>query len=226
MKVGIVILSLTTSNDLYTMTQHCINTLHLSEENIEFDVYVIESNMNYTFPVYSKCTMIFPKEEFNYNKFCKIGISYCDTKWIVLCNNDLVFHKGWFSSILKGEEDLGYISYSPWNPFDNWHQHRFPIENDYYVGYGIGYHLCGWCIIAHRSLFEVIDLSDDVSFWCSDNIYADELQKHNIPHALVRNSKVDHIVSKTLFTLPYEKIKELTEYQGVVYANRNRNNNS
>jgi hypothetical protein len=34
-------------------------------------------------------------------------------------------------------------------------------------------------------------------FWYSDNVYADELLKHGIKHALVTRSKVDHIVSQT-----------------------------
>jgi hypothetical protein len=90
---------------------------------------------------------------------------------------------------------------------------RFPEARDYYEGYGVGYELAGWCIVARREIFEIIDLSDRVDFWFSDNIYADELQKHNLKHLLVKNSRVDHTVSKTLLTLPPETVRDLTDRQ-------------
>ena len=222
MIVDIIILSYTKSTQLYKMTHNCISSLVESEINHTFNIIVVESNKNFyeEYSPYSNCKIVIPKEEFNYNKFCNIGLSLCNNDWVVLCNNDLIFHKNWFSVIEEFSNNTAYKSFSPWNSFEEWHSKRMRIDQEVFEGYGIGHELCGWCIAVKREIFNTITLNERVEFWFSDNVYVDELIKHDIKHVLLRNSIVDHMTSKTLLTMNTETIKQLTEEQCENYWNR------
>jgi GT2 family glycosyltransferase len=227
-KIDVVIISYTKNQELFEMTKRCIQSLHDSEVEYEFNVVVIESNKNFYSDGYDydRCKIVIPDEEFNYNKFCKIGMKYGLSDWVALCNNDLIFQPGWFSAIVETSREYPAVgSFSPWNSHGDWHLNKAQEDQSkHFFGYGIGFHLCGWCIVAKRDIFDLVDLSDDVNFWCSDNIYVDELVKYGIEHVLVRDSLVDHITSQTLFSESGERIDELTRGQAIIYANRNRNN--
>jgi hypothetical protein len=87
-----------------------------------------------------------------------------------------------------------------------------------HFGYDIGITLLGWCIIVNRIIFNTINkLNESCNFWHSDNLYAQQLSKYNINHALICESLVTHIGSKTISVLDEQNIKKLTIDQHTTY---------
>lgn len=204
------------------MTNECIRSLLASEEKGAINVIVVESNKQLDRDAYSPHPTYFPEGEFNYNRFCRYGIERGNAEWVTLANNDLIFHPLWFSAIHKLHMNHNEIeSFGSWNSVDDWHEERFPTGREYYLGFRTGYELSGWCITAKRSVFDRINLDQRVSFWYSDNIYADEIKKNGICHALVKESRVDHLCSQTLNTT--DNADELTEGQYDRYKPGTRN---
>jgi GT2 family glycosyltransferase len=214
--VDAIMLANSKSQHLIDMTARAIETLHASESRSEvrFDVTVMETCKSA--PRYARAERcIHPQDPFNYNRFLNIGLQFGNSPWVALLNNDLLFHGGWMSAILAVAEKNPQVgSFSPWNPAP-WQHDKL---SDCFIGYGIGGVVTGWCLVARREIFERVKLREEVSFWCSDNTYQDELIKHGIPHALCRNSWVDHLGGKTLFTETNERIHELTAGQVEAYG--------
>lgn len=196
MKVDVIIPSKTTEKHSLVLSQ-CITTLRASEPTVDFNVIVVESDAKNAQG--QNKTLMYEDEKFCYNKALNMGIRDSSNEWVVLANNDLVFHPHWFVEILKAHSNrLDVESFSPWNSFYNWHNYLIPNPADLTLGYRTSYELAGWCIVTKRSVLNAINLSERVSLWYSDNIYADELKKHGILHGLVRRSHVDHITSNTI----------------------------
>jgi len=102
--------------------------------------------------------------------------------------------------MLKAMESEHLLSASPLCPKTQGATFKTGPNIDY--GYSNAKHLSGWCIFTDRFLYEIIGLIDeDFPFWFADNAYAEQLKKHNVKHALIRNSWVEHKGSRTLKTL-------------------------
>ncbi len=216
MIVDVIMLACSKSQQLIAMTQAAIDSLHASESLHRFNVILIESH---TSPhMYKGAMCVRPAENFNYNKFMNIGIDASHHDWICLANNDLRFSPGWFSAILKASEELPEVK--SFCSFASQHV-AAKMTEPYYVRYGVGGFLCGWCITVKREIFQKFRLNDEVNFWCSDNVYQDQLIEHGIQHALVRDSYVEHLGGVTLFTMPQDKIHEYTAKQAEIYASIN-----
>ncbi len=176
----------------------------------------------------AKVNLFWPKE-FNYNACLNFGITNTETEYIALCNNDLVFKKDW-TKITERMQENKVLSASP---FSNYSQHRHGYKQDgsIHYGYWIGHELLGWCIVVHRDLFSIIGkLDESRKFWCSDNVYADQLETYGLKHMLDCGSIVDHIGngSKTLNTMPSQVYRDLTtnEYNRYQYAKKDKRANS
>ena len=220
MFVDVVMLADSKSPELISMTQRAIDTLHSSETDHEFIAVVVESNKNVH--LYNNANILTPNFEFNYHWYMKYGLQHLSegglSDFVCLANNDLIFHKNWFTEIVKASEDMPLVkSFSSFNPSSLWIH-----DNKYHIGYGVGGVVTGWCLTMKKEILDVIDLSEDVNFWCSDNVYNDELIKHGIQHALVRDSHVTHLGGATLFTLNSERISELTSGQVEIYHKRGK----
>jgi GT2 family glycosyltransferase len=196
------------------MTQYAIDSLHESEKLINFRVIVVESYSKVH--QYKHAIVMKPDQEFNYNAFMNIGIKAGSAEWVCMANNDVVFGKNWFSAILKASEALPHVD--SFSSFTSQALKALGKEQAYYVQYGIGTFVTGWCLTAKRKIFEKVKLDERVSFWCSDNVYQDELIRQGVNHALVRDSIVEHLGGRTLFSMPGEKIGELTAGQAQIYA--------
>src|ERR1700749_4974158 len=100
--IDIIILSYAKDEKLKALTEQTIATLLDSEdpEHIKFDVLVIESDKSLRPYQYPGTQTIYPDETFGYNKYMNIGIKATGNEYVCLCNNDLVFHKGWAGAIL------------------------------------------------------------------------------------------------------------------------------
>ena len=106
MLLSVIILAKTDSNLSFNTTSNCIETLKKSEDftdNFKLEIIIIESNKKYndTFKFPQDVKVIVPYETFGFHKFLNIGIKASKGKFIALCNNDLLFHKNWFSSRLQ-----------------------------------------------------------------------------------------------------------------------------
>jgi GT2 family glycosyltransferase len=159
-----------------------------------------------------KETLIWSKD-FNYNACLNFGLEYGDieTEYIALCNNDIEFQKGWVKIIdyMKNNDIISASPFSMYNPL----RHGYKPCYNHFFGYQAGAEMCGWCIIIHKSVIEIIGrLDESYKFWCSDDAYADQLKKYGIQHALCCGFIVNHIGggSKTLKTLSRNKYMEFT----------------
>lgn len=140
---------------------------------------------------------LYYKTEFNYNWCLNLGFSVCTSRYTAFCNNDLLFESGWAKNAVEAMQKGGYLSASP-TP-----RHIFKGVHE---GYKIGKQLLGWCIITDREVFERIGRFDEaVTFWYSDDVYADQLKRAGIKHILVGNSRVKHLGSVTLRKIAAKK---------------------
>lgn len=201
--MDVVILSFAKNDELRRMTEHCLSTLLASEDPaaIEFRVKVIESN--HASPVYDfeRVETLYLPPPFNYHRYMNRGIAAGNGAFVAICNNDLEFHPGWASSLLKAfAEDRQLVSASPicsrHHPASG-----FPMNSGLYYGYGVLKEISGWCLVFRRSLLDVIGKLDErFYFWYADDDYALTLQSHGLKHALVSTAVVDHLDSRTLAT--------------------------
>lgn len=217
--IDIIILSYAKDEELKELTNQTIQTVLASEdpENIRFNVLVIESNKGlqpYQFP---NSTTIYPKEKFGFHKYLNIGIRQTDNPYVCLCNNDLIFHKGWASAILNAmAADATLLSAHPYQPGyvkDVSHKGE-DCELDSF--YGV---LFGWCIFVKRELFNITGpLDEHLTFWYSDYDYIKTLQKHNIATSLIPGSVVDHLGSRSWVTMDKREHQKLTQIPRVYFS--------
>jgi len=214
MKIDVVIPSLSTK-EYHQMITNCIRSLRQSEPQISFNIIIVESGpeiINFG----QDDTVKFDLPKFNFNHALKQGIARCNCEWIVLANNDLVFHKNWMTEILAtSEKNPDVESFSPWEPRFHPANEAFKPLQKMYFGYSVPGHIAGWCIATKAHVLSKLDLTEEVAYWCSDNVYADELQRNGIKHALLRNSVVTHLFERT--TSKLKNKKEMTYDQKEVY---------
>lgn len=211
-EIDIIILSKAQTPELRNLTCQAIETLLASEDSrkIRFLIQVYESAHTEAYD-YPDCRTIFPKEAFNYNRYMNIGIKRSQASFVCLCNNDLVFHPGWASSILEAFRKYPDLeSASPICEIN--HRERGIRPNTgIYLGYEVRKHVTGWCLFFRRSMLLKTGLLDErFRFWYADNDYAKTLEKSQILHGLVSDSLVDHLESQTLKTKPQKEQLLLT----------------
>lgn len=148
--------------------------------------------------------------EFNYNRCLNMGMALSKSKYIAFCNNDLYFERNWARNAVRAMKAGGYLSSCP----SGRHVFKGVLE-----GYKVAHHICGWCIIVDRVIFDKIGkLSEVVNFWYSDDVYAIQLICAGVKHILVGNSKVKHFRSRTLFKVPEQRTDKTTG-QKEIYLN-------
>ena len=201
-EVDVVMLAWSKNPEIQKMTQEAIDSLHASSSRHKFNVYVMETNREWM--SYNGATVIHPKEKFNYNTYINIGVKLCKTRFVVMANNDLVFHPGWFEAIARMNCD----SASPITP--NWPVHQ-QFENKIAYGYKAGLTVCGWCIVAKKATLDAIGpLDEKFDFWYQDCDYSVQLSNRRLRHVLVGNSKVTHLGSKSHELFDDEERKKRT----------------
>jgi len=210
-----VIIPSKTSDRIAPILMTCIASLKSSEPTIQFNVVVVES-AEYR-ALGQDRTLAYDQDVFCYNHALNLGINSTFNEWVILANNDLIFHPFFMSEILTAHHSAPEIeSFSPWNTMNGWHDmamHGLP-EADIYEGHDTSYRLAGWCIIVKRLVLNRIDLNERCRLWYSDNIYADELLKYGIRHGLVRRSIVDHLCTQTIDFGSYETGDDFKRYVG------------
>lgn len=199
MDIGFAIVS-NGDGELKDVTELCIKSIYQTVDNPKI---VVSEKQNVVYIA----KMIKQLDEFNYNRELNRCIELLDTDVYVLCNNDIVFTSGWLGDILEAFK-RGYGSASPLCRI----LHRNKLFQDRFIeGYQIRYHIAGWCLCLTRDTYQRIGrLNEDVKFWFSDNVYADQLKTAGIKHCLCTCSVVNHIESATLNKLNQDKYYELT----------------
>lgn len=200
--IDIIFVADTTNLSHQSMTQAAIKSCCAAEKRMKMNFIVVDGNQN-TRGFWNAKTVTYDFE-FNYNKCLNVGIEQGNNEYIALCNNDLLFYKSWAKNIIDAMKK-GYMSASPYD--------RGTQITGCREGYGIAKEIKGWCIVIRRDLLDIIGpLADPVTFWFSDNVYAEQLKKHKIKHILCYDSRVFHLKSKTLITS--QKKREYTTGQG------------
>lgn len=187
--VDVVILSWAKDDVLKSVTIKCINSLLASEKNINFNVFLLESNINVKYDFSDNVKVIYINDKFGYHKYMNIGRKMGNSEYVALCNNDLRFNKHWATYIINAmEKDEELMSACPFEPVVNGTK-----KYQTYYGYETRKHVNGWCIFQKRKIYDIIgDLDERFEFWCCDDDYGMQLYKNNIKHLLVRNSVVNH----------------------------------
>lgn len=218
--IDIIILSFAKDDILKKTTEEAIISLLKSENPTEilFNIIVIESNKKLEPFNYEGATTLYPSEKFGYHSYMNIGIKLTQNPYICICNNDLLFHPNWASEILKTFKINPEISSaspicSIYHPVNN-----IAINSGIHIGYTVRKEIAGWCLFFKRSILEKTGLLDEkFTFWYADNDYASTLEKHQIKHALVTTSVVDHLESKTLNTFQLEQKMKMTATERFYY---------
>lgn len=203
-KLSAIILSRTINNSIYEMTKKCYSTLIDSEKenrNLEIEIILVESNKDFEKEGYiygNNLKIITPELPFNFHKFLNIGINQASGDFIALCNNDLIFHKNWFSEMLKVKySNPKILSFSPFDETTNRLPKSLIKSNDYILGYELQKQMTGWCFVVQRTVFNKIGKLDELfNFYYADTDFAMCLIKHNIQHALICKSHVTHLMGR------------------------------
>lgn len=188
--VDICIISHAKTDALKRVTENGIKTLVASEDNVRFNIFVVESNrlVKYDFP---NAQTIYPSIAFNYNAYLNMAMSIGKSEYVFLANSDLTYEKNWASNIIREMKKNPMIfSASPLCPQT---QNIKDFPNDIYYGHTVRKELAGWAIFQQRKIYDYIgQLDEGISFWFSDNIYSDQLILNKLQHALVTSSIVNH----------------------------------
>jgi GT2 family glycosyltransferase len=210
--IDIIILSYAKDEHLKSLTIQTIATLLASEdpEKIHFNVIVVESNKALQPYQFENSTTIYPAEKFGFHKYLNIGIKLTSSPYVCLCNNDLIFHKGWASEILNAmDNDPAMLSAVPYCP--NFHKKEgFPLNAPPFEGYfGV---LIGWCIFVKREIFDIIGMLDEnLVFWYCDYDYSNTLEKYKVKNCLISTSVVTHLGSESIISVDSKEHKRLTQ---------------
>lgn len=219
MKYDLIIVSKSTPQ-LRHFTDNCIKTAR--QDNADLNVIIVEtSGLDVTY----NAKVIKYTGDFNYHRAMNLGLKEAVGDVYIIANNDIVFFPGW-SQI--GDQMI-------WNGFDsasalsNCPEHRnMEMADKIIPGYDIGRHITGWCIFMTKECYRRIGkLSEEVNFWCSDNIYADQLMEAGLKHGLFCNVRVNHATSMTLRTVSRKlminyQVDQLKKYKLIKNAKRER----
>jgi GT2 family glycosyltransferase len=226
--IDVVIISWAKDNELLQITHEGLDSLFTSESNedVTFHAYIVESNPVVNYDHYNQTyrrhtvTTIYTNESFGYHKYLNLGVKAGTSPYVVLCNSDLTYENHWATNILAEMElNPNLLSASPWCPQTQ--GDNITHIGNIYNGYGVRTELAGWCIFQQRKIYDIInELDEQFTFWYCDNDYAMELQKHNILHALIPTSVVNHHdgnIGKTGRILSDEDQAKLTHAQVEVF---------
>jgi hypothetical protein len=201
--------------DLIQVTQNCIDSAR--RDKTDLNIIIIETAQLWNYKDVNE--IIKYEGQFNYNRALNLGLKSAKNEIQILANNDIIFYDGWSSigDVMKVNNYLSACAIS-----NDIRQHAFKRGSIAYEGYKIGYELCGWCIFTDKELWKHIgQLDERHAFWYSDNVYADQLKKKGIKHALICSIEVDHIGSRTLIKQPRQLQKQYTYSGGTAIRTKN-----
>jgi hypothetical protein len=198
--VDVVILSKATDPATRRMTQRAVDTCFNGSNGLPVNITVVESG---TATAYRNATVTRVPGRFNYNASANHAIGLGTAEWVMVANNDLIFHDGWLHHLITAGNDL----VSPRAPGD---PRQADITSNT-LGDVCGKHLSGWCFMLRRTLWEKIGGFDtDVTFWCSDDVVIEQCKTAGVTPMIVHDAVVEHAVSATLRTFTGRDYDDLT----------------
>ena len=229
--VDVVIISWAKDDALLHVTKEGLDSLFKSEQDIAFHAYIVESNKDIRYEDMEEYQMkwmhsvqtIHTDLPFGYHRYLNLGRNAGNSPYVVLCNSDLTYEKGWATEIIRAMDfDPEYLSASPWCP-----QTQGPnseLVDQIFEGYRVRGELAGWCIFQQRSIYDQInELDEQFEFWYCDNDYSIQIEKAGIKHCLVCNSVVNHHdgnLGKTGRSLSNEDQYKITNGQSVIFSKK------
>jgi len=199
MEIDVIILSYARNETIIQMNNTCIDSINSSTNKHKFNIILIETDVSKNHSYHQKnVTVIQPNIEFNYNRFLNIGLEYCKNNWILITNNDTIYHPNFIENMLyANENDNELMSMSCID--DDWFRHvNFNRNVPVHYGHNVGLELTGWCIFLNKEIIKTIGKFDErFTFWYQDDDYSRNLIKHNLKHGLISNAKVTHLLSKS-----------------------------
>ncbi len=198
-ELDVIILTNTIDDAIYNMTKNAIKSLRDSSENDLFNIILVESNKanNYQYDV---DIFLKPEEDFNYNVYLNKAVVHCSCDYSAVSNNDVLFHKGWWSKMKQAMISHNLDTASPKSPRMQVGivtaaemKHRYTPLNKIVEGYSVVVTFCGWFWAMKKEIREwLFPLDEQFSFFYQDNDIIMRLQEKNCRHALVAGSLVDH----------------------------------
>lgn len=184
--VDLIILSKAATPELRAMTQRTVHSA-MTTAHAPINIIVLEQMPGVTY----RHTITFRMHgEFNYNAFANHGAGLGSADWIMIANNDLIFHDGWLHNLLAAEHPV----VSPKNPGDR--RQEAIVTNT--AGTVTGQHFSGWCFMLRREVWEKIGgFDEDFRFWCADDATIEQLKAVGVTPMLVPSAEVKHLVAAT-----------------------------
>jgi glycosyltransferase involved in cell wall biosynthesis len=209
--MGIDVIILTDSRDP-EMTQRTIDSVKSAG-----DVNVILVCKREDYKIYRGIGVyVVIKEAFNYNRFINHALEYISNDWVLISNDDVLYHPDWFNEMMKVHEQHPKIeSFSPRDTVLHkvWFPHLFTNKETHHEGYQVTELFQGWSVLIKREALErVIPLDEQFDMYYQDNDLAQCLKKKKVRHALVKDSIADHKNTHTIgMPMSEEKIEKLAE---------------
>ena len=195
-KFDVIILSLAVDDDTFKVTKNCVDSYINTADELINKIFVIETNTNFN-KCYnqSKVQVIKPNKQFNYNEFYNIGLSNCESEFVIGPNNDLLIQPNCLQTLLKEFQANEHIS--SMSPIDrSWHRHTktyLPTDNKLYYGYEVSLHMFGCLFACRRSVFNKIGYLDETFyFFYQDNDYVMSLERCNLLHGVHTGASIKH----------------------------------
>lgn len=204
-KLSVIILSYALDDDIYHLNKQAIETLLSSEvwPSGSLQILLIESNKEnpYQYP-YPNVEVLIPNEKFGFHRFFNIGIEHTDGEYIAFCNNDIIFHKGWFSAIREVSDNRRrFLCFSPIDDSGDYPKmspEALPREKAFYRGWEHQKHFAPWCFVWKRKVFDITGPFDEtVDFYGADCDEQNIMSRNALWSVVCTKSVVNHLAGQT-----------------------------
>ena len=132
---------------------------------------------------------------FNYNACLNAGAQVATGNYYYFANSDLLFTEGALDELIRCMKNYQLGTASAICP----KAHKdTKVKRGVMLSYKVGTHLCGWGIMMRAGIyFKLGKIKEQVRFYCSDNILAEQLKEKNIRHGLVKSAEIEHLGQQT-----------------------------
>lgn len=204
-KLSVIILSYALDDDIYHLNKQAIETLLSSEvwPSGSLQILLIESNKEnpYQYP-YPNVEVLIPNEKFGFHRFFNIGIEHTDGEYLAFCNNDIIFHKNWFSAIREvADNRQRFLCFSPIDDSGNYPKmspEALPREKAFYKGWEHQKHFAPWCFVWKRKVFDITGPFDEtIDFYGADCDEQNMMSRNALWSVVCTKSIVNHLAGQT-----------------------------
>lgn len=211
MVVDVIMLSNTADADLYYMTSRAIQSMRIADKTATFNVILVETQsaefLEKNHFSYGGIHVVHAPEPWGYNRALNAGFEHLSqpegrviTACTVICNNDLVFRRGWFHALYLDMIEYDLAVASPVSP--GWRPHEELCTQSMsttFFGTRTSYEVAGWCFLIRREALDAIrPLDERFRFEFQDVDMVEQLKKAGYGKmALVRGAEVVHLLNQS-----------------------------